>query len=96
MANGDSDINVKIRDLEDRQRLIKDKINLLGNNFVDLKEILEKDLSALKVEAGNMKNEITRIRETLARAIEELDLKAKKSDLEIIAKQLKMFEPMIK
>jgi len=97
MTNGISqDISIKIRDLEDRQRFTRDKLDLISKNFISLKETLEKELALLKVEAEEIKNEISKIKSYITRISEELENKAKKSDFELIAKQLKMFQPLIK
>lgn len=97
MTNGISqDTSIKIRDLEERQRFTRDKLDLISKNFISLKETLEKELALLKVDTEEIKNEINKIKSYITRISEELENKAKKSDLELIAKQLKMFQPLIK
>ena len=98
MANEDSfaaDINLRIRDLEERQSLIKDKLNLLSKNFIDSREELEKDVSILKVDTEGIKSEIVRIKDILIRMSEELENRAKKSEVELVAKQLKIMKPLM-
>ena len=90
-----ADINLKIRDLEERQRLIKDKLNLLSRNFIDLKEILEKDVAGLKVDTAGTQSEIIKIKDMIIRISEELDNRAKKSEVELVAKQLKIMKPLM-
>jgi hypothetical protein len=90
-----SDANLKIRDLEDRQRLIRDKLNLLSTNFVDLKNTLEKEVTDLKISTDSIKYEIARIKDLIIRISEELDNRAKHSEVELVAKQLKIMKPLM-
>jgi len=100
MANGDfsisPDINVRVRDLEERQRLIRDKLGLISKNFVELKEEYEKEVTGLRTDLEEIKRRIEKLEDLFSRLSEELEGKAKRSDVEIIAKQLKMFQPLIK
>ncbi|MEM4230667.1 MAG: hypothetical protein QXF25_02225 [Candidatus Pacearchaeota archaeon] len=95
-VSGIPDIVIKVRDLEERQRLMRDKVDLLSKNFINLKETLEKEVSMLKIDIEQLKKEVDKIKSLILRISEEIDNKAKKSDLEIIAKQLKMLQPFIK
>jgi hypothetical protein len=90
-----SDANLKIRDLEDRQRLIRDKLNLLSTNFIDLKNTLEKEVTDLKISTDSIKYEIAKIKDLIVRISEELDNRAKRSELELVAKQLKIMKPLM-
>lgn len=90
-----SDANLKIRDLEDRQRLIKDKLNLLSTNFIELKNTLEKEVTDLKISTDSIKYEIAKIKDLIIRISEELDNRAKRSELELVAKQLKIMKPLM-
>jgi hypothetical protein len=89
------DVNVRVRDLEERQRLIRDKLGLISKNFVVLKEEYEKEVSDLRIKIEELKKKVERLVDNFLRLSEEMEGKAKKSDIEIIAKQLKMFQPLI-
>jgi len=89
------DVGIKVRDLEERQRLMRDKLSLIGKNFIDLKGEIEKEASNIKVDVSQLKSDIIKIKALITRVTEELENKAKKSDVELVAKQLKMFQPLI-
>jgi methyl-accepting chemotaxis protein len=91
----DSDVNLKVRDLEERERLLRDRLNLLSMNFIEMKETLEKEVVSLKVDTEQMKSEIRKIKDIILRLSEELDNRAKKSELELVAKQLKIMKPLM-
>ncbi len=90
-----SDFNTKLRDIEERQRLIKDRLLLIGENLVDSKEESIKEISELKMKIENSEKEITRIKDTLSSMIEEMGNFARKSQVEILEKQFKIFQPFL-
>ena len=92
--NTSMNLLVKVRDIEERQRLIRDKLLLIGKNLVESREETERDLTKLKITTETMRQEITRIADILTSLSDELSETAKRSELIILEKQLKMFEPL--
>lgn len=89
-----SDFNTKLRDIEEKQRLIKDRVLLIGENLVNSREEISKDIVNLKIASEEAKRDILKIKETLQRIMEEMDNKARASEVEILKKQAKMFQPL--
>jgi len=87
-----TEANIKIRDLEEKQRILKDRLLLIGNNLVDIKEKVNKDNLEIKKELEILKQTITRVKSFLESASKEFSKFAKKEDLEILSKQAKMFQ----
>jgi len=90
-----SEFNTKLRDMEERQRLIKDRVLLIGENLIELKKDSLNDIGDLKVKTENLEREIERLKETLSLLVEESKNYARKSELEMLYRQFKMFEPFI-
>ena len=88
-----TEINTKIRDLEEKQRILKDRTMLLGENLIDLKENAQEDTIELKKEIEILKELVQRLKSFLETASGEFSKFARKEDLEILAKQAKMFKP---
>jgi len=88
------EFNAKLRDIEEKQKLLKERVLLIGQNLVETKENLEKDVIELKLAVEEMKNEQEKIKNTIIRISEELDKKARKSEIELLQKQAKMFQPL--
>ncbi|MEK6758070.1 MAG: hypothetical protein AABX88_02985, partial [Nanoarchaeota archaeon] len=42
------DINTKVRDLEEKQRILKDRLLLIGQNLIDFKEQTNENLLEIK------------------------------------------------
>jgi len=93
-ANIMSEVNTKIRDLEERQRLLKERVILIGQNLIDSKEALEKQVTELKTNTEQMKKDMETIKSAIIRITEDLDKKARRSDVEILNRQMKMFDPL--
>jgi len=91
-----SDFSTKLRDIEEKQRLIKDRVLLIGENLVNAKEESVQEISSLKIRTEHIEKEIERIKDTLSSLIEEIQNLARKSELEILQRQFKMFQPLAK
>ena len=89
-----ADIGTKIRDLEEKQRILKDRVLLIGQNLIDMKEKNTIDLLEIKKEMEIMKQNLERLHSFLETASAEFSKFARKEDLEILSKQAKMFQPL--
>jgi hypothetical protein len=88
------DIGIKIRDLEEKQRILKDRLLLIGQNLIDSREKVNEDLLNLKKDLEIVKMTLDRIKAFLETFSSELGKFARKEDLEILTKQAKMFQPL--
>jgi archaellum component FlaC len=88
------EINSKIRDLEEKQRVLKDRILLIGQNLIEIKENTNEKILEIKKELEMIKESINRTKVFLESISKEFSKFARKDDLEILAKQAKMFQPL--
>ena len=91
-----SELNIKLRDLEEKHRLLKERTLLIGQNLVESKEGMNKELVQLRIEVEEMKQNMEKIKSSLLRFLEEIDKRARKSELDILTKQMKMFQPFLR
>lgn len=89
-----TDIPIKIRDLEEKQRILKDRILLIGQNLIETKEKTSEDILGLKKDLEIIKQNMERLTAFLETASSEFPKFARKEDLEILSKQAKMFQPL--
>ena len=89
------ELATKIRDLEEKQRRIKDKLVLMGENLLEVKETQENQILEIKKQMEVFRNAIEKMTSFLEMASNEFSKFAKKEDLEILTKQAKMFQPLI-
>ncbi|HEB46891.1 MAG TPA: hypothetical protein ENI22_00285 [Candidatus Pacearchaeota archaeon] len=88
------DSNAKLRDIESKQKMLKDRLLLIGQNLVEIKEKTSGDLLEIKKEMGTMKRNMERLISFLETASGEFSKFARKEDLDILTKQAKMFQPL--
>jgi len=82
------DVNTQLRDLEEKQRLLKDRILLIGQSLVEEREKNFKEIQQLKKEFIKFKEENLRMKEFLQRVTEQLSNTSRKEELMIIQRQL--------
>jgi len=88
------DFNANLRYLEEKQRILKDRILLVGKNLIELREKNNEELLELKKSIEQIKEDVKRMKNFLEIASSEFSKFARKEDLEILAKQAKMFQPL--
>ncbi len=85
---------IKIRDLEEKQRILKDRLLLIGQNLIDTKEQHNGKIIDLKKDVEIIKNDVEKIKSFLETISGEFSKFARKEDVEILSKQAKMFQPL--
>jgi hypothetical protein len=88
------DMNTKIRDLEEKQRILQDRVFLLGKNIIETKEKNEKRILEIKKDIEEIKQKVDRMTSFIETISSEFSKFARKEDVEILAKQAKMFQPL--
>lgn len=86
--------NSKIRDIEEKQNLLKDRLLLIGQNLIETKEEHGDKITELKKDVETIKDEIEKMKSFLETISDEMSKFARKSDVDILAKQAKMFQPL--
>jgi hypothetical protein len=81
----------RIRDIEEKQNLLKDRLLLIGNSFVDERDKTFTKLQELKKDAMLMKDDIAKLKSFIQRMSEQIDKLAKKEDLMILQRQFDLF-----
>ena len=84
--------NIKIRDLEEKQRLLKERVLMIGKNLIDFKEDLRTGQISIKKDIQEIKDNLKNIQGFIEMMSSEFSEFAKKEDLEILTKQVKMFQ----
>jgi len=82
------DPQMRLLDLEEKQRLVRERVLLLGKNFIDDKDKTLADIQEIKKTLILLKEEVLRMKEFSQRVAEQLDKTARKDELLILQKQL--------
>jgi len=89
-----ANINVRFRDLEEKNKMLRDRILLIGQNLIETKEKTSEDIIEIKKELEILKKNMERLVSFLETASGEFSKFARKEDLELLIKQAKMFQPL--
>jgi len=87
-AQSSPDPQMRLMDLEEKQRLVRERVLLLGKNFIDDKDKTLETLQEIKKTLILLKEEVLRMKEFSQRVAEQLDKTARKDELLILQKQL--------
>ena len=88
------EFGTRLNEVEEKQRLIKDRVLLIGENLISVKEENEKENLEFKKQISQIDLEIKNIKQILRRIVNEFSTLARKAELEILQRQMKMFEPL--
>jgi len=89
-----SEFSTRLNEVEEKQRLIKDRALLIGKNLISTKEDYDEEFSELKKRLSKTEEEIKSIKQLSQRIIEELGNLARKTEVESLQKQMQMFQPL--
>lgn len=87
-------IYTKLKDLEEKYRVLKDRTLLIGQNLIEMKENSDKRMLEIKKDIEALKNSMQRLAAFMETASEEFSKFARKDDLDILYKQARMFQPL--
>ena len=82
----------KMRELEEKQKILKSRILLIGQNLVEIKEKNQEDLLEIKKHIEILKEGMERVKSFLEMASKEFSKFARKEDVDILKKQARMFQ----
>ncbi len=83
-----------LKDVEEKQRVLKERVLLIGQNLIETREENSKKITELKKEMTEMKQDVRSMKRFIERISEEFSKFARRDDLNILAKKVKMFEPL--
>ena len=86
-----SDINTHLRDIEEKQRLLKDRVLLIGKNLVEEREKSMKEMNDMKKSLVRLEKENLSLKDMIQRIMEQLDNTARKEELSILQRQFDIF-----
>ena len=88
------ELALKLRDLEEIQKLSKERLLLIGENLVEWQEKTNNELTELKKAIQTLQTDLSRVKSITQSLSEEISKSARKEELEILKRQYKMFEPL--
>jgi len=88
------EIALKLRDLEENQKLSKERLLLIGGNLIDSQEKNNSEITDLKKNIQELNDDVKRLKSIISGLSEEVSKSARKEDIAILTRQYKMFQPL--
>ena len=82
------DVNIRLRDLEEKNRLLRDRVLLLGQSVIDERDKTFRETQEMKSTLIVLKEEANRLKELMQRMAEQIIQMARKEELMILQRQL--------
>jgi hypothetical protein len=88
------EIGLKLRDLEESERLMKERVIMIGNNFIESQDKNRSEIIELKKIIYELQSDTKRLKEIIQSLSEEIEKSARREEIAILSRQFKMFEPL--
>ena len=89
-----AEFGTRLNEVEEKQRLVRDRALLIGENLIGTKEDFSKETFEIKKQTSDIKLEIKELKQLMNRVINEIPNLARKSEVEILEHQAKIFDPI--
>lgn len=89
-----SDFNTRLKDTEERSKLIRERVLLLGQNLISSRQELENELKTIKQENLEIKGELEKLKKVSNSLLTEFNKFVKREELNLIERMLKDFQPL--
>jgi len=89
-----SDFNTRLRDIDERNRLIRERVLLLGKNLIESRGSLENELQKIKKENAEVKRNLEKIKIISKNLAAETGRFVKREEMMLVERMLKDFQPL--
>jgi len=89
-----SDFNTRLRDTSERGRLIRERVLLLGKNFISSRENLEDKINEIKKENQEIKKDLEILKKASNNLLIDFNKFVKRDEMILIERMLKDFQPL--
>ena len=89
-----AEFNTKIKDIEERHDMLKERLLLLSQSFLKTEERAGKELAILREEFKEMRLDLDRIKENVQQIIRDSSEFARRDELKILERYMKIWEPL--
>jgi len=89
-----TDFNTRLRDIDERNRLIRERVLHLGKNLISSRQDTEDELKEIKKDNQQIKKDIEEIKKVSNKLITEFNKFVKREEIILIERMLKDFQPL--
>lgn len=88
------DFNTRLREIDERNKLVRERVLLLGKGLLSSKDTLEASLGELKRENLEIKRELEKVKKTTNLLLTEFNKFVKRDEMTLLERMLKDFQPL--
>ncbi len=88
------DMSTRIREIEGKYNLLRDRMLLINNNMIEEYKKTTTEIKLVNEDVQEIKVNIYRIKEALRHLLKELDSFARKEDMKFLEKYINLWNPM--
>lgn len=89
-----ADFSTRMNDLEENMRLLKERLAVVSQTVLKQNDRLNKEIVVLKDDISGLRNDIDRLKEAVEHIVAESAELARKEELKVLERYMKMFEPL--
>ncbi len=89
-----TDFNTRLKDTDERSKLIKERVLLLGKNLISSRQDIENELKTIKQNNIKIEQDIEKLKKTSNSILTEFGKFVKQEELTVIERMLKDFQPL--
>lgn len=89
-----SDFNTRLKDTDERNKLIRERVLLLGKNLISTRQETEDELNILKQENLSIKQDLEKLKKISNSLLTEFNKFVKREELALVERMLKDFQPL--
>lgn len=88
------DVNTKLADIEEKHNLLRDRVLMADEGFLKTLELIKKEISIIKDNIREIRKDISVVKETEQGIIDSMNNFARKEELHILERYMKLWEPL--
>ncbi len=89
-----ADFNTRLRDLDERNKLIRERVLLLGKNLISSRQDTENEINEIKQDNQKIKQDLENIKKISNTLLGEFNKFVKREEIGLIERMLKDFQPL--
>ncbi len=88
------DITSRVRSLEGKYNLIRDRVLIINNNMIEEYKKTMAEVRVINDDIKDIKSDLFKIKESMKHVIKEMELFARKEDVTFLEKYINLWNPM--
>ncbi|RMD46181.1 hypothetical protein D6829_00185 [Candidatus Pacearchaeota archaeon] len=89
-----SDIGTRVRDLDEKSKLVRERVLLLGKNLIDVKKDIDEEITELREAVAKLEKDVESLKKVSAQIVDEMGKYVKRGEMIVLERMLRDFQPL--